>query len=98
MAMAMIIGIGSPGTATFSIATAMPVSARFAATDRSMQRVRMTTIWPKARMINGAVSLNTLAKLDGATKPENRVAISASSRRIAALKMVSRTGIIRIMG
>ena len=43
-ATAMIAGIGKSGIATFSIATAMPVSARFAATDRSIQRVMMTTI------------------------------------------------------
>jgi len=47
-------------------------------------------------MIKGAVSLNTLAKLAGATKPGNRVAISANSKRIAAHRMVSRTGISRI--
>ncbi|MCY1251177.1 hypothetical protein D9M72_649100 [compost metagenome] len=53
----MMTGIGRPGNAAFSIAATMPESARFAAIDRSMQRVRITAIWPSARMIRIEVSL-----------------------------------------
>ncbi len=65
MATTRITGTGTPGAATFSIATTMPVSARFAATDRSMHLVRITTIWPSASRISGEVSLKTLARFDG---------------------------------
>ena len=97
IAIAIIIGIGRPGIATLTIATAIPVSARFAATDRSMQRVRITTICPNARIISGAVSLNTLARLDGVTKPANREEIRIRSNRIAPANTPSRTGINRLM-
>lgn len=53
----MISGIGRPGKAAFSIAATMPESARLAAIERSMQRVRITAIWPSARMIRIDVSL-----------------------------------------
>ncbi len=96
-AMTMMTGMGKPGMATLIMATAMPVRARLAATDKSMQRVRITTICPNASMINGAVSLNTLARFPGATKPEKREATSMSKTRIAVARMVSRTGISRIM-
>ena len=62
-----ITATGKPGKATLIIDTTMPVSARLAATERSMHLVRITIIWPMARRISGEVSLNTSARFDGAT-------------------------------
>jgi hypothetical protein len=51
---------------------AMPVNDRFAATDRSMDLVRITAIWPSARIIRMDVSLKMLARLSGEAKPGAR--------------------------
>ena len=87
---AIITGTGRSGAATLIIAQTMPVRARFAATDRSIQRVRITTICPSARMISGEVSVNTPIRFDGATKPANRVEINARSARMAPKRIASR--------
>ncbi|MCY1303054.1 hypothetical protein D9M70_527430 [compost metagenome] len=57
IAASIISGIGRPGKAAFSIAATMPESARLAAIERSMQRVRIPAIWPSARMMRIEVSL-----------------------------------------
>ena len=67
-AMTRMTGTGMPGDATLMSATTMPVSARLAATDRSMHLVRMTIICPSAKRISGEVSLKTPARLDGVIK------------------------------
>ena len=57
----------------------MPVSARLAATERSMHLVRITAIWPSASMIRIEVSLKTLPRFAGVAKPGKRSAIRATS-------------------
>ena len=61
--------MGTPGKAALSMAATMPVSARLAAMERSIERVRMTAIWPSARIIKIDVSLKTVARLTGRAKP-----------------------------
>src|SRR4051812_3340369 len=68
-AAAISSGSGTDGNAAFSIATAIPVKERLAATERSMDLVRITAIWPSARMIRMDVSLKILARLLGEEKP-----------------------------
>jgi len=82
--------MGMPGMAAFSIATTMPLSARLAAMERSMQRVRITAVWPSARMMRMAVSLKTWARLSGLMNPGKRAAISASSAAMAIASKASR--------
>ena len=89
-AMTMIMGTGSPGIATLIIETTMPVRARFAATLRSIQRVRITIIWPMANRISGAVSLKTLARFDGVMNAGKRVAMITRRRAIAPVRSTSR--------
>ena len=71
-AMASKIGTGMPGYAAFRSATIMPDKARVAAIDRSIERVRITTIWPKARITRIEVLLNISSKLEVAPKPGAR--------------------------
>ncbi len=73
-AMTIRSGSGMPGKAALVIATAMPVKARLAATERSMDFVRMTAIWPSARMMRMEVSLKMLTRLPGRPKPGARIA------------------------
>ena len=58
--------------------------------DRSIERVRMTAIWPSARMIRIEVSLKTVARLAGRAKPGKRVATSAISAAMATISQTSR--------
>ena len=58
-------GIGIAGCAAFSIATTMPVKQRLEAIDRSIDRVRMTTIWPSARMHQDRGVVEDLAQIVG---------------------------------
>ena len=51
--------------------------------DRSIERVRMTAIWPSARMIRIEVSLKTVARLPRPREAGKRVATSAISAAIA---------------
>ena len=46
----------------------MPVKHRLDAIDRSIERVRITTIWPSARMIRIEVSLKTWREIAAAGK------------------------------
>ena len=57
---------GASGNSTPNIATSIPDSARLAATDRSMPRVRITAICASASMNRNAVSLSIPTRLAGA--------------------------------
>ena len=90
-------GIGIAGAVALSMAVHMPTSARLAAMDRSMQRVRMTAICPSARIISIDVSLKTLdSDLMDANCGKRRYtrAISATS---ANANRASREAVRRIM-
>ena len=72
------------------MAVTMPVSARLAATERSMHLVRITVIWPSASMIRIEVSLKTLPRFRGRAKPGKRSEIRRISAAMAAASRISR--------
>ena len=84
------MAIGRSGAMPFVIATIIPERARLAATERSMHFVKITIIWPMAKIIRGEVSLNTANNFLGSIKAGNRVAIKPSAIKIAAERMASR--------
>ena len=84
------MAIGRSGAMPFVIATIIPDRARLAATERSMHFVKITIIWPMAKIIRGEVSLNTANNFLGSIKAGNRVAIKPSAIKIAAERMASR--------
>jgi hypothetical protein len=59
----MTVGIPTSGNAWLKSAAHIPVKARFAATDRSIERVRSTGIWARARRIRIEVSSSRLFRL-----------------------------------
>jgi hypothetical protein len=79
---------GSWGACSESRATTMPERARFAATDRSMPRVRITTIWARAIMARMAVSVSTPLRLPGVRNTGARApTASTSPTRISASRI-----------
>ena len=85
--MTMIAGIGSSGWARETRAQIMPTKAKLAATDKSMPRVRMTTICASVSMNRKLVSVSTPTRLSGVTKTGARkpmATISAKTMRASA--------------
>ena len=78
------------GKARLKSAASMPHSARFAATDRSMPRTRMTSICPSASMMRIAVSSSSPARLRGAAKPGNATVTAASNASVSSANSRSR--------
>jgi len=68
----------------------MPVRARFAATDRSIERVRSTGICARASRIRIDVSSSTLFRFVGVTNWEKRVPMAPLSNRVRSRRLASR--------
>src|SRR4051812_15945807 len=68
----------------------MPEKARLAATDRSIDLVRITIIWASARMIRIAVSLKMPDRLPADPKPGARVEKASTIRAMIRKRSVSR--------
>ena len=69
----MTVGMPASGNAWSKSAVHMPARARFAATDRSIERVRSTGICARASRIRIDVSSSTLFRFVGVTNWGKRV-------------------------
>ena len=78
------------GNARLKSAASMPQSARFAATERSMPRTRMTSICPSASMMRIEVSSSTPARLRGVAKPGKATVTAASNASVSSTSFRSR--------
>ena len=74
----------SSAASRLTLATIMPQSARFAATDRSIPRTMMTSICPSASITRMAPSSQSSARLRGVAKPGNAMLTPTASASVNA--------------